>query len=54
MASMNLKLTNQLSMVDIFNRDLLTIEDKTIDNSLQEEKEQFCYNYSFAGKDGFC
>ena len=40
--------------LSIFNRDLLTIEDKTIDNSLQEEKEQFCYNYSFTGKDGFC
>lgn len=37
----------------IFNRDTLTIEDKTIDNSLQEEKEQFCYNYSFAGEHSF-
>ena len=40
--------------LSIFDGDTLVIEDKTIDNSLLEEKEQFCYNYSFTGKDGFC
>lgn len=40
--------------LSIFDRDTLTIEDRTIDNSLQEEKEQFCYNYSFTGGNSFC
>ncbi|NLP25836.1 MAG: hypothetical protein GX365_00590 [Clostridiales bacterium] len=40
--------------LSIFDRDTLTIEDRTIDNSLQEEKEQFCYNYSFTVGNSFC